>query len=105
MNQSLALEAVMNLYLNLLRIQNCAYSRCCVSGFRSDCLVLEEDSYQQSIVVFGDQNLFFDIRIKLLVRSDELGKGVTCPSVTTTRMRRSDVSYAEHWYVESLQRL
>ena len=46
-NQSRASEAVMNLYLNLLRIQNCAYSRCCVSGFRSDCLVLEQESYQQ----------------------------------------------------------
>ena len=42
--------------------------------------------------------LFLYIRIKLLVRSDKLGKGVTCPSVTTTRLRRSDVSYAEHWY-------
>ena len=31
-NQSRASEAVMNLYLNLLRIQNCAYSRCCVFG-------------------------------------------------------------------------
>ena len=41
--------------------------------------------------------LFFFVRIKLLVRSDELGKGVTCPSVTTTCLRRSDVSYAEHW--------
>ena len=40
--------------------------------------------------------LYFYIRIKLLVRSDKLGKGVTCPSVTTTRLRRSDVSYAEH---------
>ena len=40
--------------------------------------------------------LFFYIRIKLLVRSDKLGKGVTCPSVTPTRLRQSDVSYAEH---------
>ena len=41
--------------------------------------------------------LIFFIRIKLLVRSDVFGKGVTCPSVTITRLRRSDVSYAEHW--------
>ena len=46
--------------------------------------------------------LYFYIRIKLLVRSDKLGKGVTCPSVTTTRLRRSDVSYAEHWTMMSL---